>query len=158
MRSWSQAICCSRRIFAVQFPAAMHWSMSQRITGCGCPIPGDVCGQCRRNASVAAAGTREAGVGRVVYTSSVATMGFRSDGTVVDEDTPVSIENMIGHYKRSKFLGGTRGDEGRASRPAGRHPEPDNAHWRQMTRSPLRRAALLWISSIENFQPTSIPV
>jgi dihydroflavonol-4-reductase len=47
---------------------------------------------------------REAGVGRVVYTSSVATMGFRSDGTVVDEDTPVSIENMIGHYKRSKFL------------------------------------------------------
>jgi dihydroflavonol-4-reductase len=47
---------------------------------------------------------REAGVGRVVYTSSVATMGFRSDGTVVDEDTPVSIENMIGHYKCSKFL------------------------------------------------------
>jgi dihydroflavonol-4-reductase len=47
---------------------------------------------------------REAGVGRVVYTSSVATMGFRTDGTVVDEDTPVSIENMIGHYKRSKFL------------------------------------------------------
>ena len=47
---------------------------------------------------------REAGVGRVVYTSSVATMGFRSDGTIVDEETPVSIENMIGHYKRSKFL------------------------------------------------------
>jgi len=47
---------------------------------------------------------RETGVGRVVYTSSVATMGFRSDGTVVDEETPVSIDNMIGHYKRSKFL------------------------------------------------------
>jgi dihydroflavonol-4-reductase len=47
---------------------------------------------------------RETGVGRVVYTSSVATMGFRSDGVVVDEETPVSIENMIGHYKRSKFL------------------------------------------------------
>jgi dihydroflavonol-4-reductase len=47
---------------------------------------------------------RETGVGRVVYTSSVATMGFRSDGAVVDEETPVSIENMIGHYKRSKFL------------------------------------------------------
>ncbi|MHB1935877.1 MAG: hopanoid-associated sugar epimerase [Acidobacteriaceae bacterium] len=47
---------------------------------------------------------RETGVSRVVYTSSVATMGFRSDGTVVDEETPVSIENMIGHYKRSKFL------------------------------------------------------
>ncbi|MHB1673287.1 MAG: hopanoid-associated sugar epimerase [Acidobacteriaceae bacterium] len=47
---------------------------------------------------------RETGVGRVVYTSSVATMGFRSDGSVVDEETPVSIENMVGHYKRSKFL------------------------------------------------------
>ncbi|MHB8389857.1 MAG: hopanoid-associated sugar epimerase [Acidobacteriaceae bacterium] len=46
----------------------------------------------------------ETGVRRVVYTSSVATMGFRSDGEVVDEDTPVSIDNMIGHYKRSKFL------------------------------------------------------
>src|SRR5487761_1069874 len=47
---------------------------------------------------------RETGVERVVYTSSVATMGFRSDGTVVDEKTQVSIDNMIGHYKRSKFL------------------------------------------------------
>lgn len=48
---------------------------------------------------------REVGVDRVVYTSSVATMGFQSDGTVVDEDTPVSLAHMIGHYKRSKFLG-----------------------------------------------------
>jgi dihydroflavonol-4-reductase len=47
---------------------------------------------------------RETGVRRVVYTSSVATMGFRSDGAIVDEDTPVSIEHMIGDYKRSKFL------------------------------------------------------
>ncbi len=47
---------------------------------------------------------REIGVRRVVYTSSVATMGFRSDGTIVDEKTPVSLDHMIGHYKRSKFL------------------------------------------------------
>ena len=47
---------------------------------------------------------REAGVPRVVYTSSVATMGFKSDGTVVDETTPVSEAHMIGHYKRSKWL------------------------------------------------------
>jgi dihydroflavonol-4-reductase len=47
---------------------------------------------------------REAGVRRVVYTSSVATMGFRSDGLIVNEDTPVSLRNMVGHYKRSKFL------------------------------------------------------
>ncbi len=47
---------------------------------------------------------REAGVPRVVYTSSVATMGFKTDGTVVDEMTPVSEADMIGHYKRSKWL------------------------------------------------------
>ncbi len=46
----------------------------------------------------------EAGVQRVVYTSSVATMGFREDGTIVDENSPVNLKDMIGHYKRSKFL------------------------------------------------------
>jgi dihydroflavonol-4-reductase len=48
---------------------------------------------------------REVGVERVVYTSSVATMGFKSDGTIVNEETPVTLSDMIGHYKRSKFLG-----------------------------------------------------
>jgi dihydroflavonol-4-reductase len=47
---------------------------------------------------------REAGVPRVVYTSSVATMHFRTDGLVINEDTPVSLADMVGHYKRSKFL------------------------------------------------------
>jgi dihydroflavonol-4-reductase len=47
---------------------------------------------------------REENVPRFVYTSSVATMGFKTDGTIVDEDTPVTIRDMIGHYKRSKFL------------------------------------------------------
>src|ERR1035438_9457015 len=47
---------------------------------------------------------REAGVKRVVYTSSVATMHFRADGVVINEDTPVSLKDMVGHYKRSKFL------------------------------------------------------
>ncbi len=46
----------------------------------------------------------EAGVRRVVYTSSVATMHFRTDGIVINEDTPVSLKDMVGHYKRSKFL------------------------------------------------------
>jgi dihydroflavonol-4-reductase len=47
---------------------------------------------------------REAEVKRVVYTSSVATMHFRTDGTVINEDTPVSLDDMVGHYKRSKFM------------------------------------------------------
>jgi dihydroflavonol-4-reductase len=47
---------------------------------------------------------REAGVKRFVYTSSVATMHFRTDGIVINEDTPVSPADMVGHYKRSKFM------------------------------------------------------
>jgi len=47
---------------------------------------------------------RESGVGRVVYTSSVATMGFGNNGKVTDENTPVALGDMIGDYKRSKFL------------------------------------------------------
>jgi dihydroflavonol-4-reductase len=56
---------------------------------------------------------RKQGVRRVVYTSSVATMGFSSirgnvaddlTNNVADENSPVSLADMIGHYKRSKFM------------------------------------------------------
>jgi dihydroflavonol-4-reductase len=47
---------------------------------------------------------REARVKRFVYTSSVATMHFRRDGLVINEETPVCLKDMVGHYKRSKFL------------------------------------------------------
>jgi dihydroflavonol-4-reductase len=48
---------------------------------------------------------RKQGVRRIVYTSSVATMGFSSvRGNVADEASPVSLADMIGHYKRSKFM------------------------------------------------------
>jgi dihydroflavonol-4-reductase len=47
---------------------------------------------------------RESSVRRVVYTSSVATMGFGNNGSTTDERTPVSLQNMIGDYKRSKFM------------------------------------------------------
>jgi len=47
---------------------------------------------------------RKNGVRRVVYTSSVGTIGFTSDGTAADEDSPVALADMVGHYKRSKFM------------------------------------------------------
>jgi dihydroflavonol-4-reductase len=47
---------------------------------------------------------KRAGVGRIVYTSSVATLGIRPDGQPADEDTPVALDDMIGDYKRSKYL------------------------------------------------------
>src|ERR1700704_2256025 len=47
---------------------------------------------------------QECGVRRVIYTSSVATMGFTREGHIAREDSPVSIKEMVGHYKRSKFM------------------------------------------------------
>jgi dihydroflavonol-4-reductase len=47
---------------------------------------------------------QECGVRRVIYTSSVATMGFTREGHIAREDSPVSIRDMVGHYKRSKFM------------------------------------------------------
>lgn len=47
---------------------------------------------------------QESGVRRVVYCSSVATMGFTETRQIVDENTPVTLAAMIGHYKRSKFM------------------------------------------------------
>jgi dihydroflavonol-4-reductase len=54
-----------------------------------------------RNIMLAAA---ETGVERIVYTSSVATLGINPDGTPSNEDTRVTVRDMIGDYKRSKFL------------------------------------------------------
>jgi len=45
-----------------------------------------------------------AGTERVVYTSSVGTLGLPSDGGPGRETTPVTVRNMVGPYKRSKFL------------------------------------------------------
>ncbi len=46
----------------------------------------------------------QAGVPNIVYTSSVATLRLVGDGTVADEDSIATVSDMIGHYKRSKFL------------------------------------------------------
>ena len=61
---------------------------------------------------------RELGVPKVVYTSSVATMGFKTDGTIADEDSPVGEADMIGHYKRSKYMAE---QEAMAAARAGQH-------------------------------------
>jgi dihydroflavonol-4-reductase len=46
----------------------------------------------------------KAGVRRIVYTSTVGALGIPKDGSPGTEQTPVSIDDMVGHYKRSKFL------------------------------------------------------
>ncbi|HWN39867.1 MAG TPA: hopanoid-associated sugar epimerase, partial [Gammaproteobacteria bacterium] len=46
----------------------------------------------------------EAGAKGMVYTSSVAVLGINKDRTPADEETPVTVDDMVGHYKRSKYL------------------------------------------------------
>ena len=50
------------------------------------------------------AAAAEAGVERLVYTSTVGALGNPGDGTPGTEETPVTLADMAGHYKRSKFL------------------------------------------------------
>jgi dihydroflavonol-4-reductase len=57
---------------------------------------------------------RAAGVRRIVYTSSVATVGLPSEGGPGTENVPVGLADMIGHYKRSKFLAEERAREAAA--------------------------------------------
>lgn len=45
-----------------------------------------------------------AAVRRIVYTSTVGALGLRPGGASADEETPVTLGAMLGHYKRSKFL------------------------------------------------------
>ena len=53
----------------------------------------------------------EVGVERVVYTSSVGAPGLEKDGSPADETVPVTLDDMIGHYKCSKFLAERVADE-----------------------------------------------
>ncbi|MFQ5953562.1 MAG: hopanoid-associated sugar epimerase [Kiloniellales bacterium] len=46
----------------------------------------------------------EAGVERVVHTSSVATLGLNQDGSAADEEAPVTLDQIVSPYKRSKYL------------------------------------------------------
>lgn len=46
-----------------------------------------------------------AGARRIVYTSTVGALGIPKDGAPGTEDTPVSLADMVGPYKTTKFLG-----------------------------------------------------
>jgi dihydroflavonol-4-reductase len=46
----------------------------------------------------------EAGVSRIIYTSTVGALGIPGDASSGNEDTPVALEHMVGPYKRSKFM------------------------------------------------------
>src|SRR5262249_39488601 len=52
-----------------------------------------------------------AGAERIVYTSTVGAVGIPGDGTPGDETTPVSLHDMVGAYKASKFMAERVADE-----------------------------------------------
>lgn len=68
------------------------------------PHPQDIYASNLRGSRNVMLAAERVGVKRLVYTSSVATLGLRADASPADEDTPVAVSDMIGHYKRSKFL------------------------------------------------------
>ena len=45
----------------------------------------------------------EAGIKRIIYTSSVATLGLNQDGSPANEETPSNFATITGYYKRSKY-------------------------------------------------------
>lgn len=47
---------------------------------------------------------QEADIQKIVYTSTVGTLGIPPNGAAGTEETPVTLDDMVGHYKRSKFL------------------------------------------------------
>ncbi|HSE06478.1 MAG TPA: hopanoid-associated sugar epimerase [Methylomirabilota bacterium] len=57
------------------------------------------------------AAAAEAGAERIVYTSTVGAVGIPEDGAPGDETTPVSLSDMVGAYKTSKFLAERVADE-----------------------------------------------
>ncbi len=46
----------------------------------------------------------EEGIKRIVYTSSVATLGLNQDDSPANEETPSNFSAITGYYKRSKYL------------------------------------------------------
>ncbi len=57
------------------------------------------------------AAAAEAGAERIIYTSTVGAVGIPKDGTAGDETTPVTLADMVGAYKASKFLAERVADE-----------------------------------------------
>lgn len=81
----------------VLFHIAAHYSLWQRDREA--LYRSNVLGT--RNVLTAA---RQAGIERTVYTSSVAAIGVGAKGTVVDETYQSPVEQLVGHYKKSKFF------------------------------------------------------
>ena len=73
---------------------------------------------------------RDSGVRRVVYTSSVATMGFGNNGHLTDESSPVALVEHDRRLQAQQVHGGAVGDRSGARRSGCRDGESDDADWR----------------------------
>ena len=102
------------------------------------------------------AAARQAGIDRFIYTSSVGTLFPPHPRKLPDEQTFLRLKDMIGHYKRSKFLAEQEASE------AARRGQPvvivdPTTPWARGIGSPRPRAASFWTFSTANCPLTSTP-
>ncbi len=99
----SPATCATPHRWNAPWPVAGWYSTWPPITGCGRADPRELYRSNVDGTRNLLEAARKAGVERVVYTSTVGCIGIPHDG-LGDEERPVSLEDMAGDYKRSKFL------------------------------------------------------
>ena len=100
---------------------------------------------------------RDTGVRRVIYTSSVATMGFGNNGRLTDESTPVTSGQHDWRLQAQQVHGRAAGDRGGAGRTECGDGESDDARSASATSSRRRRAGSWWTFCGASFPPMWIP-
>ena len=147
------AACCARR------STAATWSFTAPPTiGSRSASPDEIYRSNVTGSENLFAAAAEVGVGRVVYTSSVATLGLSSDGTAASESAPSTLGSMIGAYKRSKFLAERVADSFVAhAQAADRDRQPVDAGRRGRRAPDADRASSWSTSSRAASPPTSTP-
>ena len=100
----SPATCAMRNPCARPWPACASCSTWRPTTGCGRAIPNEIVENNVTGTRIVMQEAQSAGVERIVYTSSVATLECRAGGEAADESRQVPEGETIGAYKRSKLL------------------------------------------------------
>ena len=92
-----------------------HQSLKRAVSGCDnlfhvaadyrlwVPDPETMYGINVRGTQALIIAAAEAGIKRIIYTSSVATLGLNPDGSPANEETPCDFTTISGDYKRSKY-------------------------------------------------------
>ena len=100
----SPATCGTRHPWKKPWPDATPSSTSPPITVSGCAIPQDTYRSNVEGTRALLEAARRNGVRGWSTPPASPPSALRTNGSLADEDSPVSLSDMIGHYKRSKFM------------------------------------------------------